>query len=378
MSKAEILAFVGLACLMVFYAAQRLQGLELASFESLASGRDDWNRYARHAVDIHSKGLLMPEISCPYEGPGGFLYNYFLSIFLLLGIKNVAWVYVVQVGMLFGTALLLYKAWRPISENLLYRFLLFVFVPLCVVLDMLPYYAFRLMSENLALFLLAVFLISAEKFFESYQRFKASYLLIAGFSLGLLVITRPQIILFIPVFGAISLYFVIKRLRLKSALRRTFVLGFLIPFVLGSLIAVRNLILCGTCAMLPGEGLNYALDSGTSNNVFYFCKILFIVGWLNALEPDYSVRPQWILGWTMFFFSLLSYLTGDRKTILNNESYMVRFLFLLYYTVTLFFVEITSYGYRYVIPAMPLVWSLALTLFSDHLKSKNIRATGTG
>lgn len=359
LSKAEIFVFAGLACFMVLYAAQRLQGLEPASFESLASGRDDWNRYARHAVDIHSNGLLMPEISCPYGGPGGFMYNYFLSIFLLSGIQNVACVYLVQVGMLFGTALLFYHAWRHFSEDLWYRFLLFIFVSLGVVVDMLPYYAFRLLSENLALPLLALFLFSIEKSFTSGKQFKSLYWLLSGFSLGLLALTRPHVMLFIPFYGILSLYISLKNYNKKSEFWASVLLGILIPASLCSLIAIRNLTLCDSTEFIPTEGLAHAVDKDTIKNAFSMPKMLFIMGWLKALVSTYAVRPHWLLGWLIFLFVLSGWVLMSIKRkewLIITDSLGVKLIFMIYYFVIMFFVDLTSYGYRFIVPLYPLMW----------------------
>lgn len=362
LSKAEILAFVGLACFMAFYAAQRLQGLEPASFESLASGRDDWNRYARHALDIRKNGLLMPEISCPYGGPGGFLYNYFLSFFLLIGIHNVEGVYIVQVAMLFAAALLLYRAWRPFSEEVWYRSLLFVFVSVGVVVDMLPYYAFRLLSENLALPLLALFLFSLERAFTPERPFKPFFWLLSGLSLGSLALTRPHIALFVPFFGIISFYFSLKNYNKKSNLLLSVFFGIIIPVFLSSLIAIRNMTLCGTTEFIPTEGLAHAVDKDTIKNAFSVPKMLFIVGWLKALVSAYAVRPHWLLGWLMFLLALVGWIVARKKTFRTTNSFSIKLLFTAYYFVILFFVDLTSYGYRFIVLLYPLLWGTTSSL----------------
>lgn len=359
LSKAEIFVFASLACFMALYAAQRLQGLEPASFESLASGRDDWNRYARHAVDIHSNGLLMPEISCPYGGPGGFLYNYFLSFFLLIGIHNVDWVYIVQVVMLFAAALLLYLAWRRFSEEVWYRSLLLVFVSVGVVVDMLPYYAFRLLSENLALPLQALFLFSLERAFTPNRPFKPFFWLISGLSLGSLVLTRPNIVLFVPFFAIISFYFILKNYNKKSKLLLSVFFCIIIPVFLCSLIAIRNLTLCDSTEFIPTEGLAHAVDKDTIKNAFSMPKMLFIMGWLKALVSTYAVRPHWLLGWLIFLFVLSGWVLMSIKRkewLIITDSLGVKLIFMIYYFVIMFFVDLTSYGYRFIVPLYPLMW----------------------
>lgn len=356
--KAEVIAFVGLAFFMAYFTAERIGNLEPATLQSLSSGRDDWNRYARHAMEVCQNGLLMPQIACPYEGPGGFLYNYFLSLFILAGVSNVAWIYTVQVMVLFGTAVLLYLTWSPLSTNTGYRFLLFFLLPVGVVADMLPHYAFRLMSENLALPLVALFLYSSERFYSGEKPLNIGFLIISGLSLGMLALTRPQIIPFVPFWGVMTLYFIIKKFNVNSVFGPTLFFGLIVPCSLCVFVGIRNLVLCDEFSLLPLEGMKYALEMNSVKSAFSLSKILFVLGWLKSLEPQYTVRPHWLLSWLLFLILLFWRFFIYKKGLCFNENYWMNLSLLVYYSITLFFVELTSYGYRYVIPVIPLLWGI--------------------
>lgn len=363
--KTEVFAFAGLAIFMAFYTAGRIDNLEPASIQSLSTGRDDWNRYAQNALNISQDGLLMPKISCPYEGPGGFLYNYFLSLFVLAGISDVAWIYSVQVLLLFVAAVLLYLTWRPISINSWYRFFLFLFISVGVVADVLPHYAFRLMSENLALPLLTLFIFSSERFFSRGMPFNSGFLFITGLSLGLLALTRPQFMLIVPLWSIMNLFFVIKRFNIKSVLWPTLFFGLIIPCSLCALVAIRNLVLCDDFTLLPLEGMKYALEGNSIKSAFSLPRIFYVLGWLKALEPQYAVRPHWLISWLLFLISLFWWFFIFKRRISSfNENYWLNLTFMTYYLATLFFVKLTSYGYRYLILLFPLLWGATIPLIT--------------
>jgi len=95
---------------------------------------------------------MMPAVRGPYRRPGGFLYNYFLAgLFRALGI-NASYVYVVQSLLLGVSVSLMYLAFRPCLapvSGLVYlgAVALFMYADY-------RRFAFRLLSENLLLFLL--------------------------------------------------------------------------------------------------------------------------------------------------------------------------------------------------------------------------------
>ena len=49
------------------------------SISEAIDGVDDWNRYAKQALSIKNDGVLINSIKTVYDGPGGFLYNYFIA-----------------------------------------------------------------------------------------------------------------------------------------------------------------------------------------------------------------------------------------------------------------------------------------------------------
>jgi len=113
---------------------------------------DDWLTYKENALSTLDGGLMMPAVRGPYRRPGGFLYNYFLAgLFRALGI-NASYVYVVQSLLLGVSVSLMYLAFRPCLapvSGLVYlgAVALFMYADY-------RRFAFRLLSENLLLFLL--------------------------------------------------------------------------------------------------------------------------------------------------------------------------------------------------------------------------------
>lgn len=329
---------------------------EPATLESLSAGPDDWNRYARHAVEIARGALQMPSAGCPYAGPGGFLYNYFLGLLAGIGLQDVRAVWGVHAALLWGAGWLFRRAFGAYVKTPSARLPLSLSLWTCLLADYLPWYGWRLLSENLSVFLqgLWVYLLSR---WENNGKRQGLFGAVAGF-LALESLCRPQWLGFVPLFAGMA------ALWMKGKHQKYF-LGFygsiLLMFLISAGVAIRNLISCGVPQLLPAEGARYALEGTDLTLATLLKKGAFILGYLPAMEPVYQVRPHWMMVWIFLGWALVR---GQRKIFVNTFSKVVM-VFIIYYILTLFFVEITSYGYRYVLPIIPMLVGLGFVLLES-------------
>src|SRR5260370_23605811 len=127
---------------------------------------DEWWSYHRLAVSVLRDGMSMPAVQGPYTRPGGFGYVYFVAaVYAFLGVRSQA-VYLIQTFLLGVSVLGFVHAFRRRLTPLyllVYGLLVIVFV----YLDHFRFYTFRLLSENLLIFLLAPLFIAFERLLSS-------------------------------------------------------------------------------------------------------------------------------------------------------------------------------------------------------------------
>ncbi|MCX7768966.1 MAG: hypothetical protein N2110_08090 [Flavobacteriales bacterium] len=348
----DLLAAAGIGGVLL----EKWGSAEPATLQSLSAGTDDWNRYARHAVEIGGGALLIPSAGCPYAGPGGFLYNYFLGLLAGIGFQDVRVVWAVHAVCLWGAGWLFVRAFGAYVKTPPARLLLSLGLWTCLLADYLPAYSWRLLSENLAVFLegLWVYLLS----FWDRKGYRQGLGSASCLVLGLGALCRPQWLGFLPLFAAMA----------ASGMRGVhkkyfpgFYASLLLMFLLSAGVAVRNTLLCGRGYFLPTEGAQYAQEAMDLTPATLLKKGAFILGYLPALEPAYQIRPHWMLVWILWGWGLVQ---GRRKILMNTWGKMVM-VFIFYYILTLFFVDITSYGYRYVLPIIPMLAGLGFILIED-------------
>src|ERR1044071_4528099 len=120
---------------------------------------DDWLIYKQNALSICPGGLSMPAVRGSYSFPAGFLYNYFIAAVFTLTGENSEYVYLVQAALLalsVGLTALAFKPYMSIKARAVY----FWALAFSAVVDVYLIYTFRLLSENLVLFLLPVFYLT--------------------------------------------------------------------------------------------------------------------------------------------------------------------------------------------------------------------------
>lgn len=158
---------------------------------------DDWQRYKYYAIDILENGPAMRIVNEEYSVPGGFLYNYFVAgIFAVAG-RNSTYVYVVQAVLVALGALLFYAgARRYLSPEA--GLLFFLLAAFALYRGIYHYLSFRLLSENLAVPLIALSVITL---LHAHEKDSLSLYVLTGVLLGAVVLTRPNLQL-IPYFIA--------------------------------------------------------------------------------------------------------------------------------------------------------------------------------
>ncbi|MBC7865752.1 MAG: glycosyltransferase family 39 protein [Bacteroidia bacterium] len=331
--------------------------------EKILTGPDDWSRYARLALDIKENGLLISKVSGEYFSPNGFLYNYFVAgCFKVFGM-NVIPIYIIQNILLACSVCLVYFTFRNKMKPL--TGLLFLFaLALFGLLDVSKYYAFRLLSENLAIFTISAFFFC---FVRGLEKGKLSLQLAAAFFMGLSVLTRPNLLPFLLILIVIIFFHYIKQ---KKAGITKLLLFLAVLVFSSSFLALRNYLVCGSFTFLPSEGLSFGTSFFKQPDLsvsLIFKKIIFFFGILSPLEPEYQIRPHWFIMWLGYFVYL--FLRIREKLKFQTWEITVHAFIFSYFGLLLLIAEVGSYGFRYIVPATFIVLPF-LFLAIDKLKQK--------
>lgn len=342
---------------------------------------DDWTFYHRNATNILEEGLWMHYVSGPYtlgHHPAGFLYNYFIALCYWVFGAHPSYVYLVQSAMLGSTVVLLFLAFR---RKLRPRTQLVLLAALTVFafLDVQRYYVIRLLSENLFIFESALFFYLL--FLGYLDRRRWAQIAALGL-LGVMLLTRPNILIFVPPLLA---WLIITRHGRGRGKYLDFVAGLLLLMVVGSFIGLRNHAVTGKWIFFPPAkwaafyipgygpaptaakrllgpnavreglyplmkmmGIAFTKDPGVMS-VAYVKRILFSVGFLPILRPEYRYRPHWLLMWVAYIAVIAFRLAGDRPINFREKT-------LHLYVVTLLSLEVGvstnlgNYGFRSLFP----------------------------
>jgi hypothetical protein len=350
-------------CILIFTLAAlfRIYYNDYSSID-LGYGYDDWDRYFVNAVDIKDNGLLIKNVEENYLMPSGFLYNYFLAFcFLIFGI-NLSVVYFIQsaiLGFSIAVTFIVFKDFmsKKISSIFLFSMIIFAFI------DIFKHYTFRLLSENIALLTIPLFLFFLKKTLLLNKNIKTLYF-VTGLFLGISVLIRPNIFPFSLVFLSLVLMFIIFN---KSQLLSYF---YLIAsyLIIMSLLPLRNYFVTGELSVLPVDGdfidyikreNNLSFTEDFINYMsFYYKKIIYIFGFLNNLESEFNDRPHWMIMWLGYFiyiFSSIKRIVKER----NFEIFIHVFIFMFYLIIVLI-APITDYGFRIIIPLLFLVLGFSI------------------
>lgn len=345
------------------------------SIDQLIVGIDDWNRYARHAIDINENGLLISNDSGNYLIPAGFLYNYFIALCFELFGENPAFVYCMQSALLGTTIALSYFIFRDFLKPKTGWLLLIALIVLGY-LDIYLNYSFRLLSENLAIFTIMLFFLFLKKMlFFNTNRLQV----LTGTLLGISQLTRPNIILFSIIFLCFLIVLCVKN---RKNIKKYWLVLISYSIVI-SLLPLRNFIVTGDLFFLPADGnfLDYmtrANSTSTGDSFFnflkyYFDKLIFCLGYLPILEAKYQIRPHWFIMWAGFMIKIFFLVVRPIKIKwfeLSLFSFVITF-----YLILILIAPISNYGFRFVTPALFIVLGISFMgyeqLYDHFRKYKN-------
>ncbi|HEX8920148.1 MAG TPA: hypothetical protein VF766_01640 [Pyrinomonadaceae bacterium] len=333
---------------------------------------DDWLLYKQYAASILHDGLLIRAHPGTYYEPAGFFYNYFIAAVFWLTGENSSYVYLVQAGMLAISVGLMTIAFKPYLSKQVIPFY-WGALALTLFLDMFLIYTFRLLSENLLLFLLPIFFLSILRTFEMKSVLLAAC---AGIVLGFCSLCRPNIVLIGPT-AFILLFIYLKHQPRRGAIISAFLFCFLLVI---SLLPLRNYLVAHEVRvpidpykshnMRKALGIYQPVTPPPASTValhaikLYARLILFCSG-LTFLElPLRWLRPHWTLMWAGTF--LFAWRAFKRRRLEFWESLTLSFV-ILYLAPLIVLINITSYGFRMVVPVIPVILLLAVEAFASRL-----------
>jgi len=311
---------------------------------------DDWWSYHRFAVSVLNGGMTMPAVRGPYTRPGGFGYVYFVAaVYKLLGVRSDA-VYLIQTFLLALSVLGFVHAFR----RRLTPFYLLIYGLLVVVFDYLDhfrFYTFRLLSENLLIFLFAALFIAFERLLSSGSRLAAAA---TGLLAGACFLVRPNTLLLAPAWALLLIY--------RKRDRRTIVNS---AILIAGLVLMAGLIVWRDYAVTAAFDLRVLTTrqdwlhplSFSDAFPFYGRRILYALGYLHALIPEYGSFWRWYAAWAGVLL-LVGWCLRNRQI---DDLDLAALVFLpVYYGPLIAVAYITNYGVRMLTPAMPVVLYLAV------------------
>lgn len=301
-------------------------------------GVDDWNRYAKQGIDIRNNGILIDSIKTSYNGPGGFLYNYFVaSLFLLFG-NSLAPIFLVQTIMLGLSVCFTFWSFKDFMlPRTQYFFLCSLFM--FATLDVFYNYSHVLLSESFGLFLFSAFIYS---FLNSVKAGLNRISKLGTILLSLATLVRPNLLPLLFIYlGIISILSYHNNQKPWITIASHFSISLLIM----SAIAMRNHFSVGTWDLLPTEGTTDSIIQILQPGIAYFCKkLLFCFGYTKPLYDEYRIRPHWILMWIGYFIFLI-YQIKDLSKIKYWQFSMNLFI-AVFIILSVMFISLQSYGYR--------------------------------
>jgi hypothetical protein len=333
---------------------------------------DDWLLYKQYAVSILHDGLLIRAHPGTYYEPAGFIYNYFIAAVFWLAGENSSYVYLVQAALLalsVGLMTIAFKPYLPGQAVLIY----WAGLALTLFLDVFLVYTFKLLSENLVLFLLPIFYLTILRTFETKSRLLAAC---AGLVLGLCSLCRPNIVLIGPA-AAILLLIYLKHQPGRAAIVLTFLLCFLAVI---SLLPLRNYLVANEVRVPidPYKSHNMRKALGiyepatppapsvvALNAVKLYARLILFSSGLTFLElPPRWLRPHWTLMWAGTF--VFAWRVFKRRRLEFWEALALGFI-ILYLGPLIVLMNIKSYGFRMILPVVPVILLLAVQGLASRL-----------
>ncbi len=338
---------------------------------------DDWLTYKQNAISILHDGLSMPAVQKNYHLPGGFIYNYFVAAVFSIGGTNPTHVYFLQAILLalsVGIATLAFKPYLSNKGTAIY----FVAVAAVAFFDVCCFYSFRLLSENLLVFLLPLFYVL---FLRAITEASIGKACLAGAMLGLCALCRQNLILLGPMLALLAFFYLKARPR-RTLIALLFAASFCAVF---SLLPLRNYAVTGQLSIpvihYTSERIGWSLQTnapltaalmlakGAAALLYFAKRILFCAGLTTVLGlPAYYLKLHWLFIW----FGAAAYLVQviRRRRAEFWEAFAIVFVF-LYLAPLIAIADISNYGVRMVVPVMPVVmllWASWLSLGGDRIK----------
>jgi len=334
--------FVVTLCIVVAAMAIAFQPRVRALFplgNDLEPSGDDWWTYHRYAVSVVQDGLGMPAVEGPYTRPGGFGYVYFVAAcYAMFGVRPEV-VYVIQTALLALAVVGFVVAFR---QGLLYGLLLVGFV----YLDAFRFYTFRLLSENLLIFLLAVLFIALRRLLSTRSWLAA---VAAGLLCGACFLTRPNTVLLAPAWALLLVW----QKRNRRAIAHALILIAGLAAMAG-LIVWRDYAAAGS---LDLRVLTTTQDWPHPSAALYGKRILYVLGDLRALVPEFGALRHWYAAWAGVLLLLIQIVRRRQADPLDQAALV---FLAAYYGPLIAVADITNYGIRMLMPAMPVVLYLAM------------------
>ena len=316
----------------------------------LSPSGDDWWSYHHFAVSVLNGGMSMPAVQGPYTRPGGFGYVYFVAaVYAFFGVRSQA-VYLIQTFLLALSVLGFIHAFR----RRLTPFYLLAYGLLVIVffyLDHFRFYTFRLLSENLLIFLLAPLFIALERLLSSGSRLAAAA---TGLLAGACFLVRPNTLFLAPAWALLLFY--------RKRDRRTIING---AILIAGVVLMAGLILWRDYAATAAFGLRVVttrqdwLHPSSIGGAFPFYgrRILYVLGYLHGLVPEFGSLWYWYAAWAGVLL-LVGWSLRNRRI---DDLDLAALVFLAaYYGPLIAVADITNYGIRMLTPAMPIVLYLAV------------------
>jgi hypothetical protein len=321
---------------------------------------DDWYTYKSLAENVLQQGWTMPMLRGTYAGMAhGFLYIYFVAaVFAVFGV-NTAYVYVVQAAMAGTSASLMYLAFRrKLSARA--GLALVLALDFFVYADVYRSMAFRLLSENLYLFLCPIMWILLLRSVEEPRRTPLASIA-AGFALGLIVLTRPSFI------GAAAA--VVGMLWLRS-LWTTDSIG-AAAGITGGLIAGLGIVVLRNAAATGKATFDIVTNTSDWIRIWtlplpeflrtLIVRTLLAFGVPELMVSTYRTKPHWIAAWLLASAGLVV-AWRCRQAIQFWELLLLAFI-TCYIGPVILVADIASYGGRMVVVILPSVLVLAARAF---------------
>ena len=335
-------AGVTIACILVAAMAILFQARIRSLFplgNDLEPSGDDWWTYHRYAVSVVHDGLSMPAVEGAYTRPGGFGYVYFVAAcYAVFGVRSEV-VYVIQAALL---ALAVIGFVVAFGRGLLYGLLLVVFV----YLDAFRFYTFRLLSENLLIVLLAALFIALDRLLSKRSSLAAAAV---GLLCGACFLTRPNTVLLAPAWALLLVW----QKRDRRAIEQGLIL-------LAGLAAMAGLIVWrdyAAAGSLDLRVLTTTQDWPRPSAALYGKRILYVLGDLRALVPEFGALRHWYAAWAGVLLLLIQIVRRRQVDPLDQAALV---FLAAYYGPLIAVADITNYGIRMLVPAMPVVLYLGV------------------